>query len=122
MERIRIPNTNTTIRSSYSYSIIIPNYLSHPALYCKGCGCVSSAWTKKTSHLIYNPKILFKLHYQDWDIKTFRPNHFWIQTFHSTILWPVQSISHNICLFVPVPTFRKGCPSHPILSISRFSN
>ena len=32
IEKIRIPNTNTTIRSNYSNSIRIPNYSSHPAL------------------------------------------------------------------------------------------
>ena len=30
IEIIRIPNTNTTIRSNYSNSIWIPNYSSHP--------------------------------------------------------------------------------------------
>ena len=30
IEKIRIPNTNTTIRSNYSNSIRIPNYSSHP--------------------------------------------------------------------------------------------
>ena len=30
IEKSRIPNTNTTIRSNYSNSIRIPNYSSHP--------------------------------------------------------------------------------------------
>ena len=52
IEKIRIPNTNTTIRSNYSNSIRIPNYSSHPGCHSPfSVGRISWAVTAQFSQI-----------------------------------------------------------------------